>query len=164
MIVDYQIFFFFKYCKYRTFYGRRTVFGSTYCNAAKRLSSGAYNTLPGSTQGRAAAAGISTCPSISSTGPRRTSSVRAHNMCPAMIWHSCMIMVEVEGIFRMLLQHSFISLPGRPAKPRVPSPFSFAQRSALRTLGERPLVLMPSAMSPGFPKAETWRTNISSNR
>jgi hypothetical protein len=83
-------------------------------------------------------------------------------MCPTAMWASWIRGVLREGICRAMSERD-AAFPPSPVRAIVVIPSFFAARSALRTFAEEPLVVIPRATSPFFPRAFTCLLKISSN-
>jgi len=83
-------------------------------------------------------------------------------MCPTATCASWIRGVLLEGTQRAI-SASEAAFPPSPTRAIVTIPCFFATRNALSTLGELPLVLIPNAMSPFFPRALICLLKTSSN-
>src|SRR5262249_18525367 len=79
-----------------------------------------------------------------------------------VMWHSCMRVVSSEGTTSARSTNCADGPPSPQRRAIVTAPRSRPARMARKTLGERPLVLMPTSTSPGWASASTCRLKTSS--
>ncbi len=82
-------------------------------------------------------------------------------MCPMRMWVSWMRGVLEEGTTREKSAMLAAVPPSFPVRATVLIPISLATSKALMILGEFPLVVMPMATSPSFPRALSCLAKIS---